>query len=153
MQQLIEDARRALDSIGGVVECCAVGLSPGIGSPIFDNIESVISSLLFSIPGVKGVSFGAGFDAAGMYGSRNNDPFLMREGKIATQTNHHGGILGGISSGMPITLKAAFKPTPSIAREQDTVDFVRKTDKKLTVTGRHDACIAVRGVPLSLIHI
>lgn len=152
MIERINSARTDLDSVGGVVECTAVGIptgiSAGIGSPIFDGLESILSALIFAIPGVKGLEFGEGFHAAELYGSENNDEFYYEDGIVKTRTNHHGGILGGISSGMPITFKTAFKPTPSIAREQKTIDVEQKTDTTLSIVGRHDPCIAVRAVPV-----
>lgn len=148
MRQEIEAARKSGDSVGGVVECAAVGFPGGYGGPLTEGVESSLSSLLFGIPACKGVEFGAGFSAAGMFGSEDNDPFYYREdGKVATRTNHAGGILGGITSGMPIVFRAAFKPTPSIGREQESVDLLDVTGTKLTVHGRHDPCIVPRAVP------
>ena len=144
----INEARLAQDSVGGIVECVAVGMPAGIGSPIFDGLESVLAAILFSIPAVKGVEFGAGFTAAGLYGSENNDPFYFDGGQVRTRTNRHGGILGGISSGMPIDFRVAFKPTPSISREQETIDPVSRQEVRLSVPGRHDPCVAVRAVPV-----
>jgi chorismate synthase len=144
----INEARMAQNSVGGVVECAAIGMPAGIGSPIFDNLESILASLLFSIPGVKGVEFGAGFACTEWMGSENNDSFTMEDGVIKTKTNHHGGILGGISSGMPIYFKTAFKPTASISLEQDSVNFRENKEEKLRIVGRHDPCIAVRAVPV-----
>lgn len=146
--QDINDARMAQNSVGGIVECAVIGMPAGIGSPIFDNLESILSSLMFSIPGVKGVEFGAGFESSEWLGSENNDPFYLDQNQIKTKTNFHGGILGGISSGMPIYFKTAFKPTASISLEQDSVDFYQKTEEKLRIVGRHDPCIAVRAVPV-----
>lgn len=147
MRQQIENARLQCDSVGGIVECAVVGIPVGIGSPMFDGIENRISQLVFGIPAVKGIEFGAGFDSTNMYGSENNDEFYIESGKILTKTNNHGGILGGISSGMPITLKVAFKPTPSIARAQKTVDYTTMTEETLQIKGRHDPCIVPRAVP------
>lgn len=147
MREAIEAARLSLDSIGGIVECGAVGLPAGIGDPIFGGVENVLSSLLFGIPAMKGLEFGEGFHAAQLTGSQNNDPFYMDGEAVRTRTNCHGGILGGITSGMPLILRAAFKPTPSIAREQQTVDYREKKDALLSVHGRHDPCLAVRAVP------
>lgn len=135
------------DSLGGIIECVAEGVPAGLGGPMFDGLESRISQLVFGIPAVKGVEFGEGFGAAVLRGSENNDPFEMQGGKIITKTNHCGGILGGISNGMPIVLRAAVKPTPSIAKEQDTVDLLTGENAKLSVTGRHDPCIVPRAVP------
>ena len=147
MRAEIESARKNLDSIGGVVECAAVGLPAGKGGPLSEGVESALSSLLFAIPACKGVEFGAGFAAAEKFGSENNDPFFYDGTTVKTRTNHAGGILGGITSGMPLVFRAAFKPTPSIGREQDSVDLAAKRDAKLTVHGRHDPCIVPRAVP------
>jgi len=147
MRETIEAARMAQDSAGGVVECAAIGVPAGIGDPMFGGIEPVLSSILFGIPACKGVEFGAGFGAAAMRGSENNDAYYYEEEQVKTKTNHAGGILGGISTGMPIVFRAAFKPTPSIGMEQDSVDLTTKSDAKLCVQGRHDPCIVPRAVP------
>ena len=148
MRAAIEKAKMEQDSVGGIVECFVLNMPAGIGDPIFDCAESVISSLLFAIPAVKGVEFGAGFGASTLKGSENNDAFYLdNTGKIKTKTNHHGGILGGITSGMPIHFKVAFKPTPSIGKEQETVDFISRTNTTIQIRGRHDPCVAVRAVP------
>lgn len=142
-------ARESLDSVGGIVECAVTNVPAGIGSPIFEGLENSISQLVFGIPAVKGIEFGAGFKAASMLGSQNNDEFYVDErGHILTRTNNHGGILGGISSGMPIIFRVAFKPTPSIARPQDTVDYSLLKNENLVIKGRHDPCVAVRAVPV-----
>lgn len=148
MIDVIQKARMDRNSVGGMVECAAVGMPAGIGSPMMDSLESILSALFFSIPGVKGVEFGDGFAVAGRYGSENNDPFRMENGRVVTETNHAGGILGGISNGMPITARVAFKPTPSIAREQRTVNIETRENATLSVIGRHDPCITVRAVPV-----
>lgn len=148
MREAIEAARMELDSVGGVVECASIGFPGGVGSPMFDGVENRLASILFGIPAVKGVEFGAGFSAARMRGSENNDPFRMADGRIRTNRNNAGGILGGISTGMPILVRAAFKPTPSISKEQQTVDFVEKADRDLVIKGRHDPCVVVRAVPV-----
>ena len=147
MRVVIEKARLDMDSVGGIIECAAIGFPAGVGSPMFDGLENTISSLVFGVPAVKGLEFGAGFASTRWFGSENNDPFYNDNGQIRTKTNHHGGILGGISSGMPITLKAAMKPTASIGKEQDTVSFVSGKEQKLSIKGRHDPCIVVRAVP------
>ncbi len=142
---LILNASKEHNSVGGITECVCYGMPVGIGSPIFDNLESIIASMMFSIPGVKGVEFGSGFGASSMLGSEHNDDFYMKDGKVLTKTNNHGGIIGGISSGMPIRFKVAFKPTPSIALEQNTVNLSLQKDSTISIVGRHDPCIAVRG--------
>jgi chorismate synthase len=147
MLAAVEAARGVGDSVGGIVECAAVGLPAGLGGP-FAGGESLVSSLLFAIPGVKGVEFGAGFGAAGLKGSEDNDPFAVIDGRVTTQTNNHGGLLGGITTGMPLIVRAAFKPTPSIALPQHSVDLDTLTPAELRVKGRHDPCIAVRAVPV-----
>ena len=147
MREEIETARKNLDSIGGIVECIIAGNTLGIGSPIFDGLENRIAQLVVGIPAVKGIEFGAGFSAAEMHGSENNDPFYLKNGKISAKTNNAGGILGGIGSGMPIIFRAAFKPTPSIAKQQYTVDYVKMTEEILEIKGRHDPCIVPRAVP------
>ncbi len=144
----IEKAREVLDSLGGVVECCSINVPAGIGSPIFDGLENNIASLIFGIPAVKGLEFGAGFNCSKMLGSENNDEFYVDEhGHVLTKTNYHGGILGGISSGMPITLKVAFKPTPSIAQPQETIDYSSMKNDIINIKGRHDPCVVPRAVP------
>lgn len=149
MYDAIEECRIAGDSLGGIVECAAVGLPVGLGEPMFGGIESVISSIVFGIPAVKGVEFGAGFNVASMRGSENNDSFCYdTQGQIKTRSNNCGGILGGISDGMPIIFRAAFKPTPSISAEQDTVDMMNKKEDKLVIAGRHDPCIVPRAIPV-----
>lgn len=135
------------DSIGGSIECAVVGVKAGIGDPIFLGIENVISSLVFAIPAVKGIEFGAGFKVSSMTGSENNDQFILKDGKIQTNKNNHGGVLGGISSGMPIIFRVAIKPTPSIALEQSSVNLQKEKPEKLKISGRHDPCIVPRAVP------
>ena len=147
MKAAILSAKAEGDSVGGIIECAVSGCPAGIGDPMFGGMENRISSLVFGIPAVKGIEFGAGFDAAKMLGSENNDPFAVENGNIITKTNNCGGILGGITTGMPIVFRAAVKPTPSIAREQDTVDLRTMEKTKLTVHGRHDPCIVPRAVP------
>ncbi|MGA9839591.1 MAG: chorismate synthase [Thermoplasmata archaeon] len=146
MERAIGDARRAGDSLGGVVEVRADGLPVGLGEPFFDSIESAIAHVAFAVPAVKGVEFGAGFRAARMRGSEHNDPFVWEDGVVRTQTNHAGGILGGLASGMPVIFRAVVKPTSSIARPQQTVDLAARTPATLGVTGRHDPCIVPRAV-------
>ena len=148
MQQAIAEAAADRDSVGGIVECAVTGLAPGsCGDALFDGLEGRISLAVFAIPAVKGIAFGAGFESADLRGSENNDPFRMQNGRVVTETNRHGGILGGIASGMPVLFRAAFKPTPSIFREQKTVSLSRRENATLTLTGRHDPCIVPRAVP------
>ena len=143
-------ARDELDSIGGIVECGIYGLPAGIGDPMFDGIENRIAQIAFGIPAVKGVELGMGFAVAAMRGSENNDPYRVdaETGEIEVESNNAGGILGGISSGMPILFRTAFKPTPSIARKQRTVRLSTGTEADLQITGRHDPCIVPRAVPV-----
>lgn len=148
MRQLIETLRDEHDSIGGVVECMATGFPAGLGRPIFDNMESRIASILFGVPAVKGVEFGRGFKVSQFKGSQNNDSPYMAEEGIRLRTNHAGGIEGGISNGMPILFRCAFKPTPSIGKPQKTVNLETMTDDTVEITGRHDSCIVPRAVPV-----
>ena len=148
MAEAVEAARAEGDSVGGVVECFATGLPAGIGDPMFDGVENQIARALFGIPAVRGVEFGLGFAAAGLRGSRHNDPFRMAQGRVVTAGNNHGGALGGITSGMPLVVRAAFKPTPSVAREQTSVSLSRGEDAPLRIQGRHDPCIVPRAVPV-----
>ena len=144
----IEKARESLDSVGGIIECAVINVPAGIGSPIFDGLENCISQLIFGIPAVKGIEFGSGFETAKMLGSQNNDDFYVDDhGHVLTKTNNHGGILGGISSGMPIIFRVAFKPTPSIAQTQETVDYSLLTNEVINIKGRHDPCVVPRAVP------
>ena len=148
MMNEISTARAAADSVGGVIECAAVGIPAGLGEHMFDGVEGRFASLLFSIPAVKGVAFGAGFGAAELYGSENNDPFVTDGKTVRTKTNNAGGILGGMTSGMPLVFRVAFKPTPSIAREQETVSLSRMENTTLKIGGRHDPTVVVRAVPV-----
>ena len=140
----IEKAAEERDSVGGVLETAVIGVPAGVGEPWFDSVESVISHALFSIPAIKGVEFGAGFSCADMLGSEMNDQFLMNNGAVATKTNNNGGINGGIANGMPLVFRCAVKPTPSIGKEQSTVDFINGEEVSLSVSGRHDPCIVHR---------
>ncbi|MFA5561940.1 MAG: chorismate synthase [Eubacteriales bacterium] len=143
----IEAARAEGDSVGGVVECAVVGLPAGLGEPMFEGLENRIASLVFGIPAVRGIEFGAGFESAERRGSEHNDPFVWQGGQMRTETNRHGGILGGISTGMPLLFRVAVKPTPSIAKEQRTVDLHTRTEVTIRVGGRHDPCIVPRALP------
>ena len=158
MRQAVLDARAEGDAVGGVVECVIEGMPAGVGEPMFDGIENRIAQAVFGIPAVKGIEFGSGFSGADRRGSENNDPFILtpgprREGedvlsRVRMSSNHHGGALGGLSSGMPVVFRAAFKPTPSIAKEQDSVNVLTGETVKLRVKGRHDPCIVFRAVPV-----
>ncbi len=149
MQALIADAKANIDSIGGIIECAVLGVPAGIGAPMFDGLENRIARIVFGIPAIKGLEFGNGFASSMLHGSENNDPFyITEEGDIRTKTNNHGGILGGISSGMPILFRAAVKPTASIGKEQDSISLSKHTSEKLVVHGRHDPCIVPRAVPV-----
>jgi len=148
IREVIENARMALDSVGGVIECAAVGLPVGLGDPMFDGMENRVARLVFGIPAIKGIEFGAGFEVSKMFGSENNDTYYYdTDGKVKTRTNNHGGILGGITSGMPMIFRCAVKPTSSIMIEQDTISIGAKENAKLAVRGRHDPCITIRAVP------
>ena len=148
MKQKILEARSEMDSVGGVVECAITGLPAGLGDPMFDGMENRISQIVFGIPAVKGIEFGAGFSLASMKGSEANDPYDIKNGKIVTKTNNCGGILGGITNGMPLIFRAAFKPTPSIGKKQQSVDLRTMEPAELVVQGRHDPCIVQRAVPV-----
>lgn len=148
MRQAISDAKRDLDSVGGIIECAVTGLPAGLGEPMFGGVEGRIAQIVYGIPAVKGVEFGIGFEAANLQGSENNDDFRMEEGKVVTSTNHCGGILGGITNGMPLLFRAAIKPTPSISQAQQSVSLSRGENQELVVKGRHDPCIVPRAVPV-----
>lgn len=147
MLDAIAKARAEGDSVGGVVECAVLGLPAGLGDALFDGVESRLSAALFGIPAVKGVEFGAGFAAAELRGSENNDAFVLRNGAVTTETNRCGGILGGITTGAPLLFRVGFKPTPSIARRQRTVDLAAMRETTIEIAGRHDPCIVPRAVP------
>ena len=149
MLEKIATARENCDSLGGVIECAAVGVPVGYGGEIFDGIESTLAKLVFSVPAVKGFEIGVGFSAAKLRGSENNDAFYYDEnGVVKTETNNHGGILGGMTSGMPIIFRAAIKPTPSIAKVQRTVNLETKENTVIEIKGRHDSCIVPRALPV-----
>ena len=147
MKALIAEKRAEGDSVGGVVECIVTGIPAGLGDPIFGGMENRISQIVFGIPAVKGIEFGDGFEASRRTGSENNDAWILRDGQVRTETNHAGGILGGITNGMPLVFRAAFKPTPSIARTQRSVNLETGEETELEVPGRHDPCVVPRAVP------
>ena len=140
-------ASKSGDSVGGIVECAAIGLPAGVGSPLGRGLENLLSSAIFVLGGVRGIEFGDGFAAAAMHGSEHNDPYVLRDGRILCESNHAGGIVGGMTTGMPLVFRVAMKPTASIAREQKTVSLSRMEETTVKVGGRHDPCIALRAVP------
>ena len=148
MRDIVLSAKAYGDSVGGVVECTALNLPVGVGEPLFDALDSELAKILFGIPAVKGVEFGAGFRATRLRGSENNDQYMIKEGKIATLTNNSGGILGGMSTGMPLLVRIAFKPPSSIAKEQKTVNMSEMKETNLEVKGRHDPCVVPKAVPV-----
>lgn len=148
MQEAIAQAKVQGDSLGGIIECAVLNLPAGLGDPMFGGMENRIAGIVFGIPAVKGIEFGAGFEAARLRGSQNNDSYTLVDGSIKTRSNNSGGILGGITNGMPLTFRAAIKPTPSIAMEQDSIDLNTMEETKLRVGGRHDPCIVPRAVPV-----
>jgi chorismate synthase len=147
MEEAIVNARKAGDSLGGVVECISFNMPVGIGEPLFDALDADLAKVLFAVPAVKGVEFGAGFRVAQLMGSENNDAFLLKNGKVITETENAGGILGGLTSSMPIIIRVAIKPTPSIAKEQKTVNLSAMEDCALNIKGRHDPCVVPKAVP------
>jgi len=147
MEEVIINARKEGESLGGVIECIALNMPVGIGEPLFDALDADLAKALFGVPAVKGVEFGAGFKAAELTGSQNNDAFLLKNGKVLTSTENAGGILGGLSSGMPIMIRVAIKPTPSIAKEQKTVNLSSMENAAISVKGRHDPCVVPKAVP------
>ncbi len=148
MRDTIEDARMNCDSVGGVIEVAAVGIDAGVGEVMFGSVESRISEALFGVPAVKGVEFGAGFGIAEMRGSKTNDCYEIKDGKIVTKTNNNGGILGGLTNGMPIVVRAALKPTPSISAAQKTLNTKTMSEDTLVIHGRHDPCVVGRALPV-----
>jgi chorismate synthase len=148
MVRVIEEEKTGDDSVGGIVECVALGLPAGVGQPVFDTIEGDVAKALFAVPAVKAVEFGAGIRLASMRGSEANDPYTAEGGAIGTATNNSGGVLGGITTGAPIVIRAVFKPTPSIAKTQRTVDLATHSEAEISVGGRHDPCIVPRAVPV-----
>lgn len=148
MLAAIEKAKADGDSVGGTIECAIVGLPVGLGEPMFGGTESKLAQILYGVPAVKGLEFGSGFAGSDLRGSQNNDPYTVKDGKIQTKTNNAGGILGGITTGMPLIFKVAIKPTPSISRQQQSVNLERMEQQELSVQGRHDPCIVPRAVPV-----
>ncbi len=148
MIQVIRQARSEGDSVGGVVECIAEGVPAGVGDPFFDSLDADLAKIAFSIPAVKGFEVGLGFGASATKGSENNDPYAIRDGKVVTLTNNSGGILGGLSNGMPIVVRVGFKPPSSIPKDQQTVNLEEMRDTTVQVTGRHDPCVVPKAVPV-----
>ena len=148
MLEEIAKAKADGDSVGGIVECFITGLPAGLGEPMFGGMESRIAQIIYGIPAVKGIDFGSGYCGSYLRGSQNNDPFTIQESKIRTVTNNAGGILGGITNGMPMVFSVAIKPTPSITKEQDSISLRKGENTKLVVSGRHDPCIVPRAVPV-----
>lgn len=146
MEETILKAKKEGESVGGIITCIASNLKVGVGEPIFDSLDAEIAKILFNMPAVKGVEFGAGFEAAKLKGSENNDPYVIKDGEIETLTNNAGGVLGGLSSGMPLVVGVAVKPTPSISKEQRTVDLSKMEETTISVHGRHDPCIVPKAV-------
>ena len=147
MKAAIAAAKSDGDSLGGIIECAAVGLPIGLGEPMFGGLENEISRCVFAIPAVKGIEFGSGFAGTELRGSEHNDPFCFKGSTVCTESNRHGGILGGLSSGMPIVFRAAFKPTPSISLPQRSVNLATGEPVTLEIPGRHDPCVVPRAVP------
>ena len=148
MREAIAAARANGDSVGGIIECVVTGLPVGLGEPMFGGLESRIAQIVFGVPAVKGLEFGAGFASSNMRGSENNDDYTIVDGKVSALTNNSGGILGGITSGMPVIFRAAIKPTPSISRPQQSISLSKGEAQELVVKGRHDPCIVPRAVPV-----
>lgn len=148
MRNIVLEARQDLDSVGGTIECSVIGVDAGVGNPFFDSVESTLAHLMFSVPAVKGIEFGKGFEMSELRGSQCNDEYYYEDGKVKTYTNNNGGILGGITNGMPILFKVGIKPTPSIAKKQKTIDISTKENSELEIVGRHDPCIVQRAVPV-----
>lgn len=147
MEETVLTAKNEGDSVGGIIECIATNVPVGVGEPVFDSLDADIAKALMAIPAVKGVEFGVGFRAAQLKGSENNDAYVLRDGKIITLTNNAGGVLGGLATGMPILVRVAIKPTPSISKEQKTINMSKMTENSIKVKGRHDPCIVPKAVP------
>ena len=148
MREVIAAAKADGDSVGGLIECIVTGLPAGLGEPMFGGMESKIAQIVYGIPAVKGLNFGSGFTGSYLRGSQNNDPFVLVDGKVKTSTNNAGGILGGITNGMPLVFEAAIKPTPSISTVQRSISLSQMKQTELIVKGRHDPCIVPRAVPV-----
>ena len=148
MRNAILEARSDCDSVGGTIECTVIGIDAGVGNPFFDSVESTLAHLMFSVPAVKGIEFGKGFEVSELRGSQCNDEYYYDGDKVKTYTNNNGGITGGITNGMPILFKVGIKPTPSIAKKQRTIDIEEKKESELIIEGRHDPCIVQRAVPV-----
>ncbi|WP_294377513.1 chorismate synthase [uncultured Clostridium sp.] len=148
MRNTVLEARNDCDSVGGTIECAVIGIDAGIGNPFFDSVESTLAHLMFSVPAVKGIEFGKGFEMSELRGSECNDEYYYEGDKVKTYTNNNGGITGGITNGMPILFKVGIKPTPSIAKKQRTIDISEKKNAELIIEGRHDPCIVQRAVPV-----
>lgn len=148
MRDEIEKARLSLDSVGGIIECFAVGLPVGLGGNMFDTVEGKLASILFGVPAVKGVEFGLGFGFADKRASEVNDQYEIKNGRVATLSNNNGGVLGGMTDGAPLSVSVAIKPTPSIAKKQKSVNLLTMENAELEIHGRHDPCIVVRAVPV-----
>lgn len=147
MEKAIVAARKEGDSLGGVVECVALNVPVGVGDPMFDSLDADLAKALFNVPAVKGVEFGLGFGITQLKGSESNDPYVMKNGKVTTESDNAGGVLGGVSNGMPIMMQVAIKPTPSIGKEQKTVNLAKMADARLNIKGRHDPCVVPKAVP------
>ena len=147
MEEAVVAAKKEGESLGGIVECVALNVPVGVGEPMFDSLDADLAKALFNVPAVKGVEFGFGFGIAGLKGSESNDAYVMQGGRVQTSTDNMGGVLGGLSNGMPITMRVAIKPTPSISREQRTVNLSTMEDASLTIKGRHDPCVVPKAVP------
>jgi chorismate synthase len=147
MEKAIVNAKREGESVGGVIECVAFNVPAGVGEPLFDSLDADLAKALFNVPAVKGVEFGLGFAIAKLMGSESNDPYIIKNGKVATLTDNMGGILGGLSNGMPIIVRVAIKPTPSVGKQQKTVNMSTMEDANVTVKGRHDPCVVPKAVP------
>lgn len=148
MKEAIAAAKADGDSVGGLVECITTGLPVGLGEPMFGGMESKIAQIIYGIPGIKGLNFGSGFAGSYLRGSENNDPYIIEDGKVRTKRNYAGGILGGLTNGMPLVFEVAIKPTPSISKPQQTVSLSRMEATELQIKGRHDPCIVPRAIPV-----